>query len=160
MANELRSMASIYLRRGNEILLLFRQGSRVVNDLWISSAGGHFEPFELDRPKKCALRELEEELNITLEDISDLKLKYITLRNVNNEIRQNYYYFAELRPEFNNKLSSNEGLLKWFDLSELPFRDMPLTAKEVLHHYVTHTNDNNLYGGMVINKMTDFVRLY
>jgi hypothetical protein len=37
---------------------------------------------------------------------------------------------------------------------------MPLTAKEVLHHYVTHTNDNNLYGGMVINKMTDFVRLY
>ncbi|CAM4102390.1 MULTISPECIES: NUDIX domain-containing protein [Streptococcus] len=160
MTNELRSMTSVYLRRGNELLLLFRQGSRVVNNLWISSAGGHFEPFELDRPKECALRELEEELNITLEDISDFKLKYIALRNVNNEIRQNYYYFAELRHEFNNKLSSNEGLLKWFDLSELPFQDMPLTAKEVLHHYVSHPNDNNLYGGLVVNEKTEFVRLY
>lgn len=159
MTNELRSMASVYLRRGNELLLLFRQGSRVVNDLWISSAGGHFEPFELDRPKECALRELEEELNITLEDISDFKLKYIALRNVNNEIRQNYYYFAELRSDFKNKLSSNEGLLKWFDLSELPFQDMPLTCQIILQHYVTHLDDINLYGGIVTNETTDLIRL-
>lgn len=152
-------MASVYLRRGNELLLLFRQGSRVVNDLWISSAGGHFEPFELDRPKECALRELEEELNITLEDISDFKLKYIALRNVNNEIRQNYYYFAELRSDFKNKLSSNEGLLKWFDLSELPFQDMPLTSQIVLQHYVTHLDDINLYSGIVTNESSKLMKL-
>lgn len=160
MTNELRSMASVYLRRGNELLLLFRQGSRVVNDLWISSAGGHFEPFELDRPKECALRELEEELNITLEDISDFKLKYIALRNVNNEIRQNYYYFAELRSDFNNKLSSNEGLLKWFDFSELPFQEMPLTSQIVLRHYVSHLDDINIYAGIVTNESSKLMKLH
>lgn len=27
-------------------------------------------------------------------------------------------------------------------MSELPFQDLPLTAKEVLHYYVTHTSNN------------------
>lgn len=40
---KLRNMTSLYLLCGNEMLLLYRRGSKVVNDLWIGSAGGHFE---------------------------------------------------------------------------------------------------------------------
>ena len=36
----LRSLTSVYLTCGEQILLLYRQGSRVVNNKWISSAGG------------------------------------------------------------------------------------------------------------------------
>ena len=43
MLGKLRNMTSIYLFRGQEVLLLFRQGSRVVNDVWLGTAGGHFE---------------------------------------------------------------------------------------------------------------------
>jgi len=50
----------------------------------------------LKNPTAFVLRELFEETGITENDISDVKLKYITLRNINNEIRQNYYYFASL----------------------------------------------------------------
>ena len=49
----LRNMTGIYLSCGNQLLLLYRQGSRVVNNLWIASAGGHFEPEELNDPERC-----------------------------------------------------------------------------------------------------------
>lgn len=33
-------MTSVYLLQGGKMLLLYRQGSRVVNQVWIGSAGG------------------------------------------------------------------------------------------------------------------------
>lgn len=40
MDGTLRNMASVYISKGNKMLLLYRQGSRVVNDVWAGSAGG------------------------------------------------------------------------------------------------------------------------
>ena len=72
--DKLRNMTSIYLFCDDKVLLLYRQGSRVVNDLWVGSAGGHFEEHELNDPEACVLRELEEELSITRDMIVDLEL--------------------------------------------------------------------------------------
>ena len=60
--DKLRNMTAIYLLQGDKILLLYREGSKVVNHLWTGSAGGHFEPYELNDPTACVLRELKEEL--------------------------------------------------------------------------------------------------
>lgn len=46
MAGKLRNMTAIYLFKGGKILLLFRQGGTVVNNVWTGSAGGHFEEYE------------------------------------------------------------------------------------------------------------------
>ena len=73
-------MASVYLKKDDQILLLYRQGNSIVSNLWIGSAGGHFESEELNDAKACVLRELSEELNITEDSISNLSLRYITLR--------------------------------------------------------------------------------
>ena len=43
----LRNMTSVYLVRDDEVLCLFRQGSRVADQKYIGSAGGHFEKEEL-----------------------------------------------------------------------------------------------------------------
>lgn len=64
MDGVLRNMASIYISKGDKMLLLYRQGSRVVNDVWVGSAGGHFEEYELNDARACVLRELWEELGI------------------------------------------------------------------------------------------------
>ena len=48
MMGKLRNMATIYLFRRDKVLLLFRQGGRVVNDVWTGSVGGHFEDFEIN----------------------------------------------------------------------------------------------------------------
>ncbi len=38
MLGKLRNMTSVYLTRGSKILLLYREGSRVANHVWIGSA--------------------------------------------------------------------------------------------------------------------------
>lgn len=85
-------MTAIYLTKGDKVLLLFRQGGRVVNNVWTGAAGGHFEEYELNDANACVLRELKEELNLCEKDISNLSLRYVTLRKTNGEIRQNYYF--------------------------------------------------------------------
>lgn len=51
MNGKLRNMTSLYILKDDKVLLLYRQGSRVVNDKWVGSAGGHFEPEELNDAK-------------------------------------------------------------------------------------------------------------
>lgn len=147
--DKMRNMASVYLSCGGKMLMLYRQGSRIVNDLWIASAGGHFEENELNEPRTCVLRELYEELSLTEDSLDCLHLRYITLRNCKGEVRQNFYFFAELKPAFADGLTSNEGELRWFDPSELSALDMPYSAKFMIEHYLSvgrHTDI--LYGGV------------
>lgn len=135
MHMKLRNMTGIYLVRDREILLLYREGSRVVDHLWVPSAGGHFEPSELNDPESCMLRELREELGLTRDDLVDPVLRYIGIRPVGDEIRQNYYYFAGLRPECPASLVSAEGRCRWVSLEDMHRYEMPLTAKYVTDHY-------------------------
>ncbi len=128
MTAKLRNMTSLYIFKGDKALLLYRQGSRVVNDMWIGSAGGHFEPEELNDAKACVLRELNEELELAEKDLSHLELRYVTLRRCNGEIRQNYYFFADLKDEVDVNFHSSEGISRWFDLSELNSLEMPFTS--------------------------------
>ena len=86
MDGKLRNMTAIYLFKGEKILLLYRQGGRVVNNVWTGSADGHFENNELNDAKACVLRELNEELGLQPEDIDGLTLRYITLRSTKGEI--------------------------------------------------------------------------
>ena len=80
MDGKLRNMTSVYLVREDAVLCLYRMGSRVANNQYIGSAGGHFEAEELNDAKKCVLREMQEELGLKAEDVKDLKLRYITHR--------------------------------------------------------------------------------
>lgn len=149
MDGKLRNMTSVYLTYGNRMLLLYRQGSRIVNNLWIGSAGGHFEENELNDARRCVLRELEEELSLHEEQIDNLRLRYVTLRRTKGELRQNYYFFAELKAGVALELTSKEGELKWFDFHELKELEMPFSAKYVIEHYIqTGKDTDTVYGGI------------
>lgn len=155
-----RNMAGVYLLNDRKILLLYRQGSRVVNHLWIPSAGGHLEEDEINNPKACVLRELNEEMGLCENDLQNLRLKYITLRKVNGEIRVNYYFFADLAQQGKVSLKSNEGVLKWFEKDELEELKMPFTSKPVLRHYFTSGFfDDQIYVGTANEKDVDFSAL-
>ena len=159
---KLRNMTSVYLTYKDRILLLFRQGSRVVNNKWIGSAGGHFEPEELNNAYACAVRELREELGITEDMLADIKLRYLTVYNKPEELRQNYYFFATLKTD-EIELNSNEGRLKWFSIEDILTLDMPFTSKMVTNHWVEEGRyTDKFYGGvatfgdMVFVEMNEF----
>lgn len=157
---KLRNMTSIFLLCEDRILLLYRQGSKVVNDVWIGAAGGHFEEYELNDAKACVLRELKEELSVSEDMLSDLELRYITLRRVKGEIRQNYYFFAELNNGTKMQLQSDEGILKWFSLEEATKLEMPFSAKFVMKHYVESGRFNHaLYGGVADGEKVVFTEM-
>ncbi len=157
---KLRNMTTLYLSRGDKMLMLYRQGSRVVNDVWTGSAGGHFEEFELNDARACVLRELQEELGIMEHEISNLRLRYVTLRRIKGEIRQNYYFFAELNDGVDREFISDEGICRWFPLSELPSLEMPFTAGYVIAHYLeTGYGTDRVYGGIADGETVVFVEM-
>ncbi len=160
MDEKLRNMTSLYITKGEEILLLFRQHGSVVSDTWIGSAGGHFEKNELNDPRACVLRELKEELGISERGIRNLLLRYVTLRRMKGEIRQNYYFFAELDNEAGDHIVSTEGISRWFTLSELSALEMPYTAKFVVEHYLKiGQKTNDMYVGVADGKGVNFTKL-
>lgn len=140
------------------MLLLYRRGGRVVNEVWTGTAGGHFEPPELNDARACVLRELREETGLTEEDLEGLALRYITLRRTKGEIRENYYFFAKLRQT--RDLVSNEGVLRWFDFRDLPDLPMPYSAKFMLKHYLTvGAGDRQVYVGAADGERVVFTAL-
>ena len=54
-----RLMTSVFLVRDDQVLLLYRVGSRAVADSWVG-VGGHLEPEEIGDPTRGVLRELDE----------------------------------------------------------------------------------------------------
>ena len=158
MYGKLRNMTSVYLYDSDGILCLYRIGSRVANGLYVGSAGGHFEPQELSDARVCVLRELREELGLTEADVPDMRLRYITCRLKNNELRNNYYFFAPF--DRSRPLESNEGELRWFSWDEAKSLRMPGSARHMLNHYLAVGRfDETLYGGMTQPNGTRFVAM-
>ncbi len=155
---KLRNMTSVYFTGEQGILCLYRIGSRVAGNKYVGAAGGHFEPDELNDPKACVLREMREELGLTEEDAENLTLRYVTLRHMEGEIRQNYYYFARLKTDC--PLASTEGALRWVLPEEVLNLPMPVTARDMLLHYLRegqYTAD--LYGGVTQEQGTTFLAM-
>ena len=156
MEIKLRNMTSVYLTGEKGILCLYRIGSRVASNRWIGSAGGHFEPEELNNPRKCVLREMQEELGLTESDVEGLTLRYITHRLMEGEIRQNYYFFARLKED--RELWSTEGNLRWMSFDEIPDLYMPVSAKHMILHYLKEGRfTDHLYCGVTEETGTSFV---
>ena len=149
MDGKLRNMTAAYISRegesGREMLLLYRVGSRVVAPSWCG-IGGHFEKDELNDARACVLRELQEETGLREEDLTGLDMRYACMRLKKGEIRQNYYFFAELAPGAHLPQDSSEGRLAWVPYDRLLSLEMPFTAYEVIRHYLdTGRYDSALY---------------
>ncbi|MHB0886900.1 MAG: NUDIX domain-containing protein [Bacillota bacterium] len=127
-------MAAAFLMNDGEFLLMKRSAGRVLSPgLW-AGVGGHFEPAELNHPQAACLREVLEETGIREEDISDLKLKYITLRRKADEIRVQHIFFGA--SSVRDVIQTDEGELRWISESDLLNRELSFATRSVLEHYL------------------------
>ncbi|MBR5561073.1 MAG: NUDIX domain-containing protein [Clostridia bacterium] len=148
MDGRLRPMTAVYITSGERMLLLYRVGSRVVAPSFCG-VGGHFEQGELCDARACVLREMREEIGLEESDLCGMTMRYVTLRLKNGEIRENYYFFAELKPGTEIEYDCGEGRLEWVSLDRVLEKKMPHTAWHMLSHYLSEGRYTNLlYGGV------------
>ncbi|MDE7224623.1 MAG: NUDIX domain-containing protein [Acetatifactor sp.] len=160
MEGKLRNMVALYLMTGDKLLLLYRIGSRVLAKPVWCGIGGHFEREELNDARAALLREVEEEIGLQERDLEDLRLRYVTLRQKDGEIRLNYYFFARLTEDAAVSETCDEGILEWVPLEQVCDRDMPYTAGYVVRHYLeTGRWEEALYCGIAGRQGVQFVKL-
>ena len=141
-------------------MMAITKAEALVKNSYIGTAGGHFEKDELNDAESCVLRELYEEVGLTIKDITKPELRYVTLRHKKDEIRQNYYFFAILNEEVSDDLVSNEGELKWFSLNKLDELEMPYTARYVMNHYcLVGQYSDKIYTGVANENEVIFLEL-
>lgn len=139
-----RIMVSAFLRFNDKILLIHRSNhKKIAPGMW-SGIGGHMEPDELNHPLKTCYREIEEETGITKEMMSNLKLKYITTRIIEEEIRTGYYFVGDMKTDYDLP-SCNEGSLHWVNLSNIAEKPMTFSVKQITNHWISNLNDDNTY---------------
>ena len=81
------------------------------------------------------------------------------MRRKDGEVRQNFYYFAELKDSADDK-DSNEGRLEWHDMNALDGLPMPVTARHVVEHYLAVGRyAETLYGGITTAEGPVFAEL-
>ena len=152
----LRNMTCLFILDGEKMLLLYRIGSRVGPDSW-RGIGGHFEKDELNDPDACVLRELREEIGLMPWDIKNLRLRYISLSDHSGEIRQNYFYFADLIPGTHSPAESPEGKLEWVEFKDIWRRFMPRSTKSAVMHYLKKGRyDEKIYCGFASGGKVEF----
>ncbi len=157
MNGRLRNMATVYIKKNDKMLLLDRIGSKVVNRSWCG-VGGHFEADELNDARAAVLREMYEETGLTESDLDNLDLRYIALRLVKNELRINYYFFADLKDSAVINYDCNEGILEWVSFDEVNNRKMPYTAQKVMAHYLeTGINNADFYSVTVDDENVNII---
>ena len=159
MDGKLRPMTAVYILRGEEMLLLYRVGSRVVEPSFCG-IGGHAEMEEYCDMRACVLREMREEIGLEEDDLTGMKMRYVTMRLKNGEIRQNYYFFAELKPGAEIAPSCTEGRLEWTNIENVLEKKMPHTAYYMLEHYLAEGRHTDLlYAGATVEDGVVFTPL-
>lgn len=132
-----RQMTSVWIHRGDEVLLLLRRGSRVIPDSYVG-IGGHLDDNETADPAQGALRELREEVGLTEDDLMDFGLRCVAMREMGDEVRINYYFAGRLRKDREAPITCTEGELRWFPL-DAAFDDLPMppTGRAALVDWIT-----------------------
>lgn len=120
-------------------------GNKLISPSWFSS-GGNFEDDNL----AFVRHKMFCEYNITVDDLEDPKLRYVTLRWGDGVLRQNFFYFAEAKNDLNVNFVGND---KWIPFDELLKMEMPKTVHSVLMHYLDVGRSNErVYCGVVKQK--------
>ena len=130
-------------------VLLIKRGmhKKLAPGLW-GGVGGHMEPHEMNNPIATAYREIEEEAGISPNDIFDLKLRYMAVRNRigdgDDEISTMYYYTGNVSSEVELP-ECDEGILHWIYLKDAVDLPMSFSVKQILTHWLSNTEKTEVF---------------
>ncbi|MBO9610525.1 MAG: NUDIX domain-containing protein [Paenibacillaceae bacterium] len=140
-------MATAFLFRGDEVLLMRKANSRIADRPFWSGLGGHVEAVELNHPRSACLREIYEESGFAESELSELRLRYLLLRIKGDEIRQQFVYFGTTaRSDFVN---SEEGELHWVRRAEVLGLPMSAIVRAMLAYDFERADSSGIRVGTI-----------
>jgi len=132
LPHKIAVLVYVYDDAGN-VLLLHRR--KMPNAGFYSPIGGKLHGDEGEGPHDCALREIEEEIGLTLAD-EDIHLTgIVTECAYEHETHWMMFLFEVTRPVGHDELEwmeFDEGVLEWVPVERVPELKIPLTDREVM----------------------------
>lgn len=144
---KLRQMATAFIYRDSQLLLMKKQQSRLQQGEFWSGLGGHMEEHEINSPYEACVREIFEESGITESELTNMALRYILIRRKDKEIRQQYVFFAQTSRQ--ETVSSDEGELFWVDEDQVLNQTFSRIVKSMLEHYFLHRDHKEIVIGAI-----------
>ncbi|QHT62838.1 NUDIX domain-containing protein [Paenibacillus lycopersici] len=145
MMISVRTMTGAFLLNHDDVLMMKRSNSKkIAPGLW-SCVGGHVEPHEHGSPESSCLREIAEETGILQNEIKSLHLRYILLRQKEDELNQHYIFFGDSSTR--NVINCDEGDLHWVQASKISNLQMSLSLSLMWEHYQQNPNSGNIWTG-------------
>lgn len=144
MKGNSKVMISVFITWQGQVLL-YCIGNKVISPSW-AGLGNRFDQAALDQAKQAMLSKLE----IMNSDLLSMELRYVTMRYVDGEMRQNYCFFAET----NHELGFGPiGNMKWINFYDIPNMEISNPTRGILRHYLDVGRSNNrVYCGVVKEK--------
>lgn len=144
---KLRQMATAFIYRDRQLLLMKKKQSRLHHGEFWSGLGGHMEEHEINSPYEACIREIFEESGISESELTNMELRYILIRKKDNEIRQQYVYFG--RTTKLETTTSDEGELFWVDEDQVLNVTFSKIVKSMLEHYLSHRDLKEIVVGAI-----------
>ncbi|QSO55251.1 NUDIX domain-containing protein [Alicyclobacillus curvatus] len=112
--------------------------------IW-SGIGGHVESNEHGDLRSACLREIKEETGLQSEDVKELALRYVILRQRKQELRQQFIYFGTTtKTELG---TTDEGTLHWMPTSQVFNCKMTDSNRLMLMHYFDNEPSSRVWVG-------------
>jgi len=117
---DIQTAVLVYVVKNNKLLL--SRKARKVNAGKLTSFGGKFENNESEI--ECVQRELKQESGLNVEASALRKAAIIDFHNTDTDVWRVHTYIAN---KFSGTPKSTDEMTnpKWYDISKLPFDDMP-----------------------------------
>ncbi|WP_036719613.1 NUDIX domain-containing protein [Paenibacillus harenae] len=144
---KLRQMAAAFIIGNGKYLMMKKTNSKLADFEFWSALGGHMEPDEIGDPRGACLREIFEESGLLETDLHELSLRYVLLRQKEDEIRIQYYFFGGT--DRSDVISSDEGELFWVEENHLNKLKMSAIVREMMSHYREHKWAENVFVGTI-----------
>jgi len=144
-----RITSGVFIICGNKVLLMKRGlHKELAPGLW-AGVGGHLDITDIKNPRAIdladtCLREIYEETGLTKADIHILKLKYIVIRKVGDEIRMHHHHFAEIKTQIPPPICE-EGEFFWIEKEEMLGLPMSTSLKESLKHWASNPVSDTIF---------------
>jgi len=153
-----RITAGAFLYYTDKVLMMKRGlHKKLAPGLW-AGIGGHMEIGDITTPRALDLietcyREVQEETGITKPDIKNLKLRYIAVRKVDDEIRLHYHFMGKVETKIPLP-TCEEGELHWVDKKDICNLQMTTSVGQAIKHWLANPGSDEIYM-VAVNKTGD-----